>query len=147
MRVLLKNDIPTLGSFGETVTVANGYARNYLIPKGMVVAATKGNMKAIEQQREAWLRKVEKIKGEASTLKDKLEAVSLTFARKAGDDEKLFGSVTSMDIASALEEHGFSIDRKKISLDEPIKSLGDTEVPYKLHQEVVANLKVSVVQE
>jgi large subunit ribosomal protein L9 len=147
MRVLLKNDIPTLGNFGDTVTVANGYARNYLIPKGMVVAATTGNMKAIEQQKAAWLRKVEKVKSEASTLKDKLEAATLSFTRKAGEDEKLFGSVTSMDIASALEEQGFAIDRKKIALDEPIKSLGETEVPVKLHHDVVAHLKVSVVQE
>ncbi len=147
MRVLLKNDISNLGTFGDIVNVANGYARNYLIPQGMVVEATKGNMKAIAQQKEAWLRKVEKVKSEASTLKEKLETATLSFARKAGEDEKLFGSVTSMDIASALEEQGFAIDRKKIALDEPIKSLGETEVPVKLHHDVVAHLKVSIIQE
>ena len=147
MQVILKNDIPSLGNFGDTVKVANGYARNYLIPKGLGVEATKGNLKALEQQKEAWNRKKEKVVNEAATLKEKLEALSLTFTRKAGEDEKLFGSVTSMDIAAAIEERGFTLDRKKISLDEPIKKLGEVTVPVKLHQEVVADIKVSVVQE
>ncbi|MFQ5585232.1 MAG: 50S ribosomal protein L9 [Thermodesulfobacteriota bacterium] len=147
MRVILKNDIPSLGNFGDTVNVANGYATNYLIPKGLVVEASKGNLKALEQQKEAWLRKAEVEKIEAGTLKERIEALTLSFTRKAGEEEKLFGSVTSMDIADALQEQGFTIDRKKISLDEPIKSLGEFTVHIRLHRDVIADLKVSVIHQ
>ncbi|MEE8185179.1 MAG: 50S ribosomal protein L9 [Thermodesulfobacteriota bacterium] len=148
MRIILKDDISSLGKYGDVIQVASGYARNYLVPRGLAIEITDGNLRAVEHQKDAWMRKAQKIKEASSNLKNELEALLLSFARKAGEDEKLFGSVTSMDITAALKDKGFNIDRKKIYLEEPIKSIGVYTVPVKLYQqEVVANLRISVVKE
>jgi large subunit ribosomal protein L9 len=148
MRVVLKDDISSLGKFGDVIQVATGYARNYLIPRGLAIEKTDGNLRAIEHQKEAWMRKAQKVKEDSDNLKNELETLILSFTRKTGEDEKLFGSVTSMDIAASLKENGFTIDRKKICLEEPIKNIGVYTVPVKLHQqEIIANLKISVVKE
>lgn len=147
MKVILKNDISNLGSLGEVVTVANGYARNYLIPRGFVLEATRGNINQFGAEREALERKNEKLRGEAATLADELGALSLSFHRKAGEEEKLFGSVTSKDIEAELKEKGFDIDRKKILMSEPLKTLGVSTVAVKIHPKVTAELKVWIVKE
>lgn len=147
MKVILKNDISNLGSLGEVVTVANGYARNYLIPRGFALEATRGNINQFGAEREALERKNEKLRGEAATLADELGALSLSFHRKAGEEEKLFGSVTSKDIEAELKEKGFDIDRKKILMSEPLKTLGVSTVAVKIHPKVTAELKVWIVKE
>ncbi len=147
MKVILKDEVPSLGGVGDVVQVADGYARNYLVPKGLAVKATRGNLKTLGAQRQAWLKKQQRIKEVAVSLKGKLESLSLNFSRKAGEDEKLFGSVTSIDIETALKEKGFDLDRRKINLTEPIKALGVFTVPVKLHPEVSADLKIWVVKE
>ncbi len=147
MKVILKDSVPNLGDFGDQVTVADGYARNYLIPRGLAVEATKGNINQFEAEKAGYLKKAAALKEKAERLKSELEAVTLNFTRKASEEEKLFGSVTSMDIEAALKEKGFDIDRKQILLSEPIKSLGVFNVGVKLHPEVVAEVKVWVVKE
>ncbi len=147
MKIILKQDVPELGTFGEVVKVADGYARNYLIPRSFAVEATVPNMNQFEAERGAWERKALKIKGEAEGVASELEPVSLNFQRKAGEDERLFGSVTSMDIEAALKEKGFDIDRKHILLGEPIKKVGVFTVGIKLHRDVTGEIKVWVVKE
>jgi len=147
MKIILKDDIQSLGKFGDVVKVANGYARNYLIPKGLAVNATGGDLKAIEQQKQVFIKKQRQEEQTAVNLKNELESISLSFARKTGEDEKLFGSVTSMDIESALKEKGHPINRKKINLAEPIRALGDFTVSVKIYPEIAANLKISVIKE
>ncbi len=136
-----------LGNAGEVVNVAPGYARNYLIPRGIAIVATKGNRKQFESEREGWEKKAEKLRGDANSQKDALEALQLVFKRKVGEEGKLFGSVTSMDIEAELKVQNFEVDRKKIVLGDPIKSLGCYKVPFKLHPGIKAELNVSVEDE
>lgn len=147
MKVILTQDMDSLGLAGEIVEVARGYARNYLIPKKIALEATEDNIKRTETQRKSIEIKRIKLKEEATKVKERLADVVVTIAQKAGEENKLYGSVTSMDIADALEKQGISIDRKKIILDKPIKSLGEFAVPLKLHHQVTASIKVAVVPE
>jgi large subunit ribosomal protein L9 len=147
MIVILKNEVDNLGSFGEKVKVADGYARNYLIPQGLAVPATEGNLRQFEAEKEAFLKKAQLKLEKAQKSKTELEGVALSFARKAGEDERLFGSVTSHDIEEALKAKGFSVEKKDILLDEPIKHLGQSTVTIKVHSKVTADIKVEVVKE
>ncbi|MER3431415.1 MAG: 50S ribosomal protein L9 [Blastocatellia bacterium] len=145
--ILLKEDVESLGGRGEIVKVRAGYARNYLIPRGIATLATKGNIKQIEQERAALLKKAAVEKTTAEAQKEQMAGIELVFERKAGEDGTLFGSVTSMDIAAALEEKGYEIDRKKVALREAIKVTGDYTVTVKLHREVSLDLPVRVIAE
>jgi large subunit ribosomal protein L9 len=136
-----------LGLEGDVVEVANGYARNYLIPKGIALEANMQNVKLFETQRKKIEIKRLKAKEEAEKVKEKLADVMITISQKAGEEDKLYGSVTSMDIAAHLEKQGILIDRKKISMDKPIKALGEFEVPIRLYPEVTGSIKVAVVPE
>ena len=147
MEVILKEDVAKLGARGEVVTVAEGYGRNYLLPKKLAVKATAANKAVIEQMKASSVRKLAKEKGDAELLAKQFEGVSLHFTRKAGENDALFGSVTSADIAHELEGRGFNIDRRKIELEVPLKSLGEFEVPIKLHKEVTVKIKVAVTKE
>jgi len=146
MKVILKENIETLGSIGDIVKVAPGYARNYLVPKGYAIEATTRNAKALEHAKRQMEYKKNKVLESAKNLLEKIEATPLTLVHQAGENDKLFGSVTNMEIAEALKNRGLEIDRKIILLSDPIKSLGEYEVPVKLHPEVIANLKVSVTK-
>jgi len=147
MEVILREDIDKLGTRGQVVKVAAGYARNFLLPKRLAVAATESNKKIVEQERQAHLRKEAKLVSEAEDLSKLLTGVSVTIAQKAGEADQLFGSVTSKDVADALAAKNFSIDRRKIHLDEPIKQLGEFKVPVRLHKDVTAEITVLVVKE
>ncbi|HMU33664.1 MAG TPA: 50S ribosomal protein L9 [Pyrinomonadaceae bacterium] len=145
--VLLREDIENLGGRGEIVKVKAGYARNFLLPQGIATLATKGNIKQIEQEREALLKKAAVEKATAEAQKEQMGAISLTFERKAGEHGTLFGSVTSMDIADALKGKGYEIDRKRIVLRDPIKETGEFTVNVKLHREVAIPIPVKVTTE
>ena len=145
MEVILKEDVAKLGARGEVVTVAEGYGRNYLLPKKLAVKATAANKAVIEQMKASSVRKEAKDKADAELLGKQFEGVSLLFTRKAGENDALFGSVTSADIAAELAAKGVEVDRRKIALNEPLKSLGDHTVTIKLHREVTAHVKVKVV--
>jgi large subunit ribosomal protein L9 len=147
MEVILREDIVNLGTRGQVVKVASGYARNFLIPKKLAVTATGSNKKIVEQERQGHLRKEAKLQGEAQDLAKLVNGVSVTIQQKSGENDQLFGSVTSKDVADALAAKGFTIDRRKIQLDEPIKSLGEFKVPVKLHREVTAEVTVVVAKE
>lgn len=147
MEIILKKDAPSLGKMGNVVRVTDGYARNYLIPQGVGLEATPKNLKLLEKEIKIWQKKAEKQKEEAVQLAAEIEKLSLSFARKTGEEDKIFGSVTSLDIEEKMKENGIQIDRKKIHVEEPIKTLGIFTVPIKLHPEVTANLKISVVKE
>jgi len=147
MEVILREDITNLGTRGQVVKVAPGYARNFLIPKKLAVTATESNKKIVEQERQSHLRKEAKLQVEAQDLAKLMTGVSVTISQKAGENDQLFGSVTSKDVADALAAKGFTIDRRKIQLDEPIKSLGEFKVPVKLHKEVTAEVTVVVAKE
>ncbi len=147
MQVILLENVPALGKTGDLVKVSDGYGRNYLIPKKKAVLATDKSLKVIEHQKRQIQQRVEKTKKDAEKMAQRIETLSCTFARTVGESGKLFGSVTSMDIENYLKENGIEADRKKISLEEPIKNLGMFTVPIKLHPEVAAHLKVWVVQE
>jgi large subunit ribosomal protein L9 len=147
MEVILKEDVLNLGHQGEIVKVADGYGRNYLLPRKLAIQATSTNKAVIEQMKAASVRRSAKLKGEAELLLQQLEKVALSFTRKTGDNDHLFGSVTAADITQALEAQGFQIDRKKVHLAEPLKSLGEFHVPVRLHREVTAHLKVTVSRE
>ena len=144
MEVILKEDINKLGNRGDVVKVADGYGRNYLLPGKLAIEATPNNKAVIEQMKGSSIRKLAKEKIESEELSRQLEAVELVFERKVGENDHLFGSVTSGDIAHQLEEKGYTIDRRKISLEEPLKTLGEFHVPIKLHREVTTHLKVTV---
>ena len=137
----------TLGLEGDIVDVAKGYARNYLIPKGVALEANTQNIKLFETQKKKIEVKRLKAKEDAEKLKERLADVTITISQKAGEEDKLYGSVTSMDIAAQLEQQGIVIDRKKISLDKPIKTLGEFEVPIRLYPEVIGTIKLVVVPE
>jgi large subunit ribosomal protein L9 len=145
MKVILIENVPSLGKTGDTVQVAEGYGRNFLIPKKMALEATPANLRRLEQQREVFLQKGAKEKQSASDLAARIDELSCTLAHPAGENEKLFGSVTSMDLQRFLQEKGISLDRRKILLPQPIKTLGSYSVPLKLHPEITAQLKVNVV--
>ncbi len=147
MKVILTQDMESLGLGGEIVNVAKGYARNYLVPRGMALEATEQNIKLTEQQRKNIEIKKIRAKEDALKIKEKLSAVSVTIAQKVGEEEKLYGSVTTMDIADQLEKQGITLERRRIILDKPIKSLGEFSVTVKLHPEVTAPIKVVVVPE
>ena len=147
MEVILKEDIPSLGSRGDVVKVADGYGRNYLLPRKLALQATEANKAVIEQMKASAARRSATEKAQAEELVAKLEAVSLSFTRKAGEQGHLFGSVTSSDIAADLATHGFEIDRRKIVLPEPLKSVGEFPIAIKLHREVTAHVKVKVQAE
>ena len=147
IEVILREDIKTLGKAGEMVRVKPGYARNYLLPHGLAFEATEGNKKRIEAETKARGVRSAAEKTEAETAARRLSAVSLTIAGKAGEEGKLFGSVTAQDVADALAREGHTIDRRRIELDHPIKSLGDHIVSVRLHPEVHAEVRVSVVPE
>jgi large subunit ribosomal protein L9 len=147
MEVILREDIEKLGSRGQVVDVAPGYARNFLLPKKKAVAATAANKKIVEHERQSHLRKEAKFKSEAEDLAKLVNGVTLTFTQKAGEHDQLFGSVTVKDIAEALERQNFHIDRRKVAMEEPIKQLGEHKVPLRLHREVTAEVNVVVVKE
>ncbi len=145
--ILLRDDIDTLGGRGEIVKVKAGYARNYLLPQGLATLATKGNVKQIEQERAALLKKAAVEKATAEAQAAQMGSIALSFERKAGDGGTLFGSVTSMDIADALKEKGYEIDRRRIMLKDPIKETGTYTVKVKLHREVTLEVPVKVTPE
>ena len=147
MRIILKQDIHDLGLEGDIVDVARGYARNYLIPKGIALEANAQNIKLTEMQR----KKIEvmrlEAREEAEKVKENMSDIVITISQKVGEENKLYGSVTSMDIAAHLEKQGITIDRRKIVLDKPIKTVGEHEVAVKLYPEVTAYIKVVVIPE
>jgi len=147
MEVILREDIDRLGNRGQVVKVADGYARNFLLPKRLAVAATDANRKIVEQERQAHLRKEAKEKSDAEDLSKLMAGVTVTIAQKAGENDQLFGSVTSKDVADALAQQNFTIDRRKVQLEEPIKQLGEFKVPVRLHKDVTAEITVQVVKE
>jgi large subunit ribosomal protein L9 len=147
MEVILREDINKLGQRGELVKVAAGYARNFLLPRRLAVAATDSNKKIVEQERQAHLRREAKQVAEAQDLAKLMAPIEVTIAQKAGENDQLFGSVTAGDIAVALEKLGYTIDRKKVHLEDPIKTLGDFKASVRLHREVSLDLPVHVVRE
>lgn len=144
MKVILKENLENLGQIGDIVKVAPGYARNYLLPKGFAIEATEKNAKALEHAKRQLAYKKNKTLEAAKLLVAKLEALAINLTHQAGEEGKLFGSVTNMEIAAFLKANGLEIDRKKIVLAEPIKQLGDYSVPVKIHPEIAATLKVTV---
>jgi large subunit ribosomal protein L9 len=147
MEVILREHVDHLGRRGQVVKVADGYARNYLLPRKLALLATDGNRKQIEREREKLDAKDAEEKKVAEALGERMGGVQIVIARKVGETEALYGSVTSADIAEALAARGFDIDRRKVQLPEPIKKLGDFEVPVKLQRDVVATVKVKVAAE
>ncbi len=147
MKIILRKNYNQLGNTGDVVEVKNGFARNYLIPRSIAFRATEGNLKALEQEKIQLARKEEKIVKDSEKLAAQLGSVSLTITMKVGEDDKLFGAVTSQMIADSLTEKGYSIDKRIIELEEPIKTLGIFEVPVKLHSKVSVKVKVWVVRE
>ena len=147
MDVVLRERIEKLGDRGEVVSVKPGYARNFLLPKRKAVPATPHNLRQVEQEKAASVRREAIEKNESEMLAQQLAEVSLQFTRKVGEQDVLYGSVTSLDIGESLHEKGFEIDRRKIDLEEPLKSLGGHNVPIKLHREVTAVVSVEVLRE
>ncbi len=147
MQVILKEDVKDLGRIGDIVVVKDGYARNFLIPRGLAVEANPKNIKALEHQKKMIAEAEKKIRLSAEDLKSKISEKTIVIKAKAGEDNKLFGSVTAMDISEALKKEGIDIDKKKIVIDEPIKRLGDYVVTVKIHPDVVAQLNVQVIAE
>jgi large subunit ribosomal protein L9 len=145
MEVILKEDVANLGHRGDVVKVADGYGRNFLLPRKLALQATLANKAVIEQMKSAATRRSATEKVQAEELVAKLEPLVLTFTRKSGENGQLFGSVTSVDIAGELETKGFEIDRRKIQLADPLKALGNFQVAIKLHREVTAHVKVKVI--
>jgi large subunit ribosomal protein L9 len=147
MEVILREDIETLGARGVVVKVADGYARNYLLPKRLAVAATESNKKIVAQERDAHVRREAKLQSESEDLAKLMANVTLTFRHRVGENDHLFGSVTAKDIADALEAKGYRLERRKIMLDEPIRTLGEHTVTLRLHREVSTQIKVLVEAE
>ena len=144
MEVILKEDLEHLGNRGDVVKVADGYGRNYLLPRKLAMQATTANKAVIEQMKQSAVRRSAREKGEAEQMVAQYDALTLSFTRKTGENEQLFGSVTSSDIAQALEAQGLATDRRKIQLEEPLRQLGEFLVPVKLHREVSAHVKVVI---
>jgi large subunit ribosomal protein L9 len=147
MEVILRDDIDKLGHRGQVVKVAPGFARNFLLPRKLAVPATGANKKIVEQERQAHLKRDAKLSSEAAELAKMMEGVAVTIRQKAGEHDQLFGSVTAQDIADALGKAGYTVDRRKIQLDEPIKQLGEHKVGVKLHRDVTAQVTVTVAKE
>ncbi|MDQ6678661.1 MAG: 50S ribosomal protein L9 [Acidobacteriota bacterium] len=147
MDIILREDIENLGSRGDLVNVADGYARNFLLPRKKAVIATDSNRKIIEQERDAHVRRDAKLKTEFEAQAKLLNGAAVTIAQRVGENDQLFGSVTAQNIADQLELKGFSIERRKIQLDEPIRTLGEHKVTVRLHREVTAEVTVNVVKE
>lgn len=147
MDVVLKEDVFSLGKMGEVVRVKDGYARNYLLPRGLVLVADKRNLKALEHEKRVIAGKRDRALSSAQSLGEKLSAVSLRIVAKVGEEGKLFGAITNLHIEKALSEIGHAVERRKIHLPEPIKNAGEYEVPIRLANDVTANIKVSVVSE
>lgn len=147
IRVVLQDDVEHLGSSGDVVKVRRGYARNFLIPRGLAVPATASSLARVEELKRVAAARAEKAREEAKTIADKLETEAVKLVRAVGEDNKMFGSVTARDIEEAFAEKGIELDRKKIQLSEPIKALGLAEVPIKLHSDVTATLRVEVIKE
>lgn len=147
MKVILREDVPKLGKTGDIVTVSNGYGRNYLLPRGLADLASSRSLKEVEHQKKVIQDRLERQRQESQNLARRLETVTCTLARRVGEEDKLFGSVTARDIEGALQSHGIIVDRRKILLEEPIKKLGAYTVPVKLHPEVTGMVKVNVVAE
>ncbi|PIV66307.1 MAG: 50S ribosomal protein L9 [Nitrospirae bacterium CG01_land_8_20_14_3_00_44_22] len=147
MKVILKEDVKNLGKMGDMVNVAEGHARNFLIPQKLAVEAITKNIKALELQKKVIQKKANKEKNSAQALSEKIAALNLTIKAKAGEEEKLFGSITSMDIAAELKNEGIDIDKKKISIDEPIKRLGAYTVGVKVHPDITTQLNITVIAE
>jgi large subunit ribosomal protein L9 len=147
MKIILKEDVDSLGTRGSIVTVKDGYARNYLIPRSLAMRFTRGADKILAQEKRRYeVRQVHE-KDEALALAEKIQALELTLARRVGDQETLYGSVTTTDVAELIEEKGFKVDKRKILMHTPIKKLGDYEIPIRLHREVTPALRVHVVKE
>ncbi len=147
MKVLLQADVESLGNAGEIVNVSDGYARNFLIPRKLAVVADEKNLRVFEHLKRQTEEKVKKIKKQAESLAEKLSNLTLTIAAKAGEEGKLFGSITSINIAEELKKEGFNIDRKKILLEQPLKMIGNYEVKIKMEGNITANLKIAIVKE
>ena len=147
MEVILKEDVNNLGHRGDVVKVAEGYGRNFLLPKRLAIEATDANKSVIEQMKQSAVRRSVREKADAESLVSQLDKVSLVFKRRVGEHDHLFGSVTSAEIAQQLEQQGFTLDRRKIQLAEPLRQLGEFQVPVKLHREVTAQIKVTVKAE
>ena len=147
MEVILREDVKSLGKAGEMVKVKPGYARNFLLPKGLAYEATEGNRKRILAESKARLARMVEEKSAAEAFAAQLGGVTVTLARKAGEGDRLFGSITAQDIADALAKQGIAVDKRKIELEHPIKTLGAHSVPVRLHHEVQAELRVQVVAE
>jgi len=147
MEVILKEDVPKLGSRGDMVKVAEGYGRNFLLPRKLAIEATQANKAVIQQMKAAAIRRQQRDKADAEALAAQLANVTVTFTRRAGEHDQLFGSVTSGDIAAELEHKGFNIDRRKIHLDELIKTLGEFKAPVRLFKDVTAQVRVEVQKE
>ena len=147
MEVILRADVPELGRRGDVVSVKAGYARNYLLPRKLAMEATPGNRKQVVEMKAAGARREATEKSAAESLAAQLGEITVELTAKAGESDQLFGSITAMDIADALEAKGFNIDKRKLHLDEPIKTLGEYSVPVRLHREVTASVKVVVARE
>jgi large subunit ribosomal protein L9 len=147
MQIILQEDVEKLGTRGQLVEVAEGYARNFLLPRKLALEANAGNMKRLEKMRAAFAKKEAVERGDAETLAGLLAGVALEVRRKSGENDQLFGSVTSADISEALAAQGYTVDKRKITLAEPIKLVGDYEIPVKLHREVTATVKLAVKKE
>jgi len=147
MEIILKEDVENLGHRGDVVKVAQGYGRNFLLPRNLGIEATPANKAVIDQMKASSVRRSAKEKADAELLLQQFENVELNFTRKTGDNDHLFGSVTGSDIAQALEAKGFQVDRRKVQLEEPLKSLGEFLIPVRLHREVTAHVKVVIEKE
>lgn len=147
MEVILRDDVPKLGRRGDIVAVKEGYARNFLFPRQLALPASSGNRKQVEQEKAAHARLEAKEVSDADALARMLALVTLTIPAKAGESDQLFGSVTAMDIAEALAVKGYDIDKRKVLLEEPIKTIGEYDVPLRLHRDVTAPVKVNVIRE
>jgi large subunit ribosomal protein L9 len=147
MKVILLDDVTKVGRRGEVREVSDGYARNFLIPKRLALSATAGNLKNLEHIKQQQDAKADRVKGDAESLRARIEALAYEERRQASEEGKLFGSVTAQDIADFLAARGIKLDRKRITLDEPIKALGEFSVSMRLHPDVTAQLKVNVIRE
>ncbi len=147
MEVILKEDVNKLGSRGDVVKVAEGYGRNFLLPRKLAIEATEGNKAVIAQMKAAAVRRSAKEKSQAEELAKQFAALSISFTRKSGEHDQLFGSVTSVDIAEGAARKGINLDRRQIQLHDPLKTLGEFTVPVKLHKDVTAHLKVVIEKE
>lgn len=147
MEVILKEDVAKLGSRGDVVKVAEGYGRNFLLPRKLAIEATRANRAVIDQMKAAADRRSAREKSDAESIAKQLEGVTVSFQRRSGEHDQLFGSVTSGDIAAELEKQGFNVDRRKIQLHDPLKTLGEFTLPIRLHKDITSHVKVVIEKE